>query len=38
MPKDKFLLPVNQLCLCMCVGGQEKKKWNLLPSESKLSR
>lgn len=25
MPKDKFLLPVNQLCLCMCVGGQEKK-------------
>lgn len=26
MPKDKFLLPVNQLCLCMCVGGQGKKK------------
>lgn len=25
MPKDKFLLPVNQLCLCMCVGDQEKK-------------
>lgn len=25
MPKDKFLLPVNQLCLCMCVGGQGKK-------------
>lgn len=28
----------NQLCSCVYVRGQGGKEWNLLPSESKLSR